>query len=511
MPRVNPFAAFAAGFGTSYIQSQKNKREQDRQDKIDAREQARFDREQKKLDETDSLNDKIKALPTETYGTSNKMGLDEARAALGGVKSADDAGYKEEAGGNNIITDEAAQNYVNNVASPKQINSNAASIAGQMGVANPLADKTAFKDASGEVKLGDNATAKAVPAYERLEQAAKLRIQSTDPAQQALGYQALAHASDLKSEEMTKGVITSYQTKGIDGVAEYMSKHSGVPMTDIRIEKPAGGYDANGSAGTYNVYGKINGEERLIKSYDMSQYKGKSIDDVILGEAQQAIEPKKFFEHQRRNWTDQKEAVKEERQIKRENAKDDREEKTFNVDITGKKINNEIAEATKDDKIKATSIANRAAEVGISKDKQAMEKTAIEISQLKENGGKPLTIEQKTKSSEIQSARSRIGKLSPEDLKFINSGDVGAQAALDGKITPRQQMLKDNYKTAFEPDPAHVKVYGTDPHLDRYMSGAKPYTTTPLPPASYRKENTTYELPDGTIAKWDGKGLIPTK
>ena len=430
MPRVNPFAAFAAGFGTSYIQSQKNKREQDRQDKIDAREQTRFDQDQKKIAETDALNDQIKALPTETYGTSNKMGLDEARAALGGVKTANDAGYKEEAGGNNIITDEAAQHYVDNVASPKQINTNAASIAGQMGVTNPLADKTAFKDASGEVKLGDNATAQAVPDYEHLEQAAKIRIRSTDPAQQTLGYQALAEASRRKSEEMTKGVIASYQTKGIDGVAEYMGKHSGVPMTDIRIEKPAGGYDANGGAGTYNVYGKINGEERLIKTYDMNQYKGKSIDDVILGEAQQAIEPSKFFEYQRRNWTDQKEAVKEERQNKREDAKDDREKTSFDLDVAGKKISNEIAEKTKDAKIKAPSIANQAAEVGISKDKQAIAKSKAEIDLIKAGGGKEMPADVKSalwyeKATPEQRKAYKDVKGNSDSVKVVNDATNG--------------------------------------------------------------------------------------
>jgi hypothetical protein len=508
MPRVNPFAAFAAGFGTSYIQSQKNKREQDRQDKIDAREQARFEQEQKKFEETNSLNDKIKALPTETYGTSNKMGLDEARAALGGVKSADDAGYKEEAGGNNIITDEAAQHYVNNVASPKQINSNAASIAGQMGVANPLADKTAFKDASGEVKLGDNATAQAVPIYKTMEDAAKLRIQSTDPAQQTLGYQALARASELKSEEMTKGVIDSYKSKGIDGVAEYMGKHSGVPMTDIRIEKPAGGYDANG-AGTYNVYGKINGEERLIKSYDMNQYKGKSIDDVILGEAQQAIEPKKFFEYQRRNWTDQKEAVKEERLTKREDKKDANDQTIFNLDRVKKESDNKVAVGTEADRIAEVGLKNKASNASIASSLANTEKTKIETGILKAGGGKPLSASDQQESASIVAARTFLNS------KYKTAEDARKAIADDGYDAlgnAKDKRLSDAYTASMKPDPKMVNVYGSDPHLDRFVSGRGGYKETPLPPKeSMLSIGKKYEFPDGTIAKWNGKVLIPVK
>lgn len=137
-------------------------------------------------------------------------------------------------------------------------------------------------------------------------------------------------------------------------------------------------------------------------------------------------------------------------------------------------------------------------------------KLDLELDDLKLEGAagvKKPTAKEKAEASEIQAARMRIGTLSKEDQAFINKGDVGDNA----QISPRQKQIQSQLQTAMKPDPTAVAIYGTDPQLDRWAAGGKPYQATPVPPVALRKEGVTYEMPDGTLVQWDGKGLKPKR
>jgi hypothetical protein len=124
--------------------------------------------------------------------------------------------------------------------------------------------------------------------------------------------------------------------------------------------------------------------------------------------------------------------------------------------------------------------------------------------------GKELPPNEQQESVSVASARRFIASAgTPDEIREKVKPKIydSYGAATDNpKFDPR---LAEQYKLSMQPDPQHVRIYGTDPYLERYTKGLPKYKETPLPPPQVRQVDKTYELPNGTFVKWDGKGLKP--
>lgn len=296
MSRGNALVAFLGGMGTGYLAADKAKQDKERQDKLDKMAQETHDvqlaaaqRVEDAAAKTDAVNADVAAVPTETYGAKHGMSPDDVRSVMGGSANEGDATY---------ISDEAAKHYAANVTGPSQVTSNAAYMA-KNGISQGLAGMKAVKGADG-VDIADPATATARAPWKIIEDKANVRINSGDPAQEQIGYQALAHSTTMKSKTMLEGLAAA-RAKGADGMLKFIGDwdNTDIPATNLRLEAPPGGSDPKNpeAGGVYNVYGTINGKEQIIRQYDTSKLpKGMTIDDAIYHDAASMADPSKMFD-----------------------------------------------------------------------------------------------------------------------------------------------------------------------------------------------------------------------
>lgn len=334
MSRGNALVAFLGGMGAGYFKGEKDKEEKARQDKQDQMAQETHDlamaegrRKEADAQASDAVDAQVAKLPTNTYGTQHDMGTEDVRSMMGG--SADPSSP-------NYVSDEAAQHYKANVTGTDQVNSNAAYFAKQ-GLSKGLDGQVAANSSDG-MAIADPKTATEIKPWRRLEEAANVRINSNVPAQQQLGYQALAHASELKSRAMTEGLAKAKATGDPAKTLEFLSNwdNKDLPVTDMRLE------DTKGDGTAYKVYGTVDGKEKVVREYDMSKLpKGWGINDAISHDAQAMVAPDKIFEYDRQIV----EAKRTDAQNEKANSQKDTELGIKRDEVTRKASNDEASNA----------------------------------------------------------------------------------------------------------------------------------------------------------------------
>lgn len=313
MARGNGLASFVAGFGTSYFNAEEKKKDRERQERLDKQAADEHDirmrqlqRQEKDADKVDALNDEIAAIPRQTDGVKRDMTPDDVRGMMGG--SADP-------NAENHVSDEAAQHYIKNNIGPQQVASNAASIA-QQGIGNNLGGMKPVQGEDG-VQLADPSTAKRRPAWKIMEEAANKRVGSGVPQQEQLGYQALAYAQTMKSQEARDGAMKAFRQGGLDGVMKFMSEwdNDDYPVTNIRMDAGEGGYDPSGRKGTVKFLGDINGKSVTLKEYDLSKMpEGRTLEDAVMDDVQMLTDPKAMFDMRREQLKLRRDDIKDGRQ-----------------------------------------------------------------------------------------------------------------------------------------------------------------------------------------------------
>lgn len=495
-------ASFLAGFGTGYVNAEKQKQEKERQDKMD---QIVFDkaaRDKEEYDAKKAVEDEAKALPTKTYSDKRDMNTSDVRGMMGGSDDPTAANY---------ISDEAAQHYIANNTGAAQVNSNAASIA-QQGVGDRLGGMTAIQNSNGQTQIADPSSAKAIPYYQRMQDTAHIYINKGNDQQKSLGYQMLAHSQTEKSNEMQRAIVAGYNKDGAAGVLQAVHgfDNDDIPVTNLRLEQPSNGYDPkNPNGGMYNVIGTVNGKEKVIRQYDPKQIpQGVSIDDIVLQDAMALTDPSKMYERRLNLIT----MNRQDAQNKIANDRADKADKRAD-DLQPYAIRNAAATATENEA--KAGVAGQAAKLGLTKTQAEIDNLNADAEKKRadRNGTGKLSDNDQQQDSQIRAARAFIANRYSADkggLKALQDeiNKAGTDDLGNSKADPR---LLAAYKDAVKPRPAMVKIYGTDPHLDRYVNGAKPYTKDPLPPVQMRREGATYEMSDGTHVAWDGKGLLPVK
>jgi hypothetical protein len=306
-------AAFVAGFGTGFLNNEERKRQAEQEDKRDKRAQEEHDLRMRELQRKEAqdqreadLNEEIAAIPKETYGSKREMTADDVRGMVGGSGNEGDANY---------VSDDAAQHYINNNTGAQQVASNAASYAKQ-GIGS-LNGMKPVQGEDGAVKLADPATAKARPSWRIMEEAAKKRIGSGIPQQEQLGFQALAYAQTLKSQEARDGAMKAYQSGGLDGVMKFMSEwdNDDYPISNIRMEAGEGGYDPKNPKGRVKFIGEVNGKPVTLKEYDLDNMPdGATLEDAVMNDVQALTDPKAMFDIRSRQFQMRREDRKEDRQ-----------------------------------------------------------------------------------------------------------------------------------------------------------------------------------------------------
>jgi hypothetical protein len=304
-------AAFVAGFGTGYLNNREKEEERKREERKEKRaeqEQAlrmrELERQDKEAERVSDLNEEISAIPKETYGVKRDMGAEDVRAMVGG---------SSDAGADNYVSDEAAQHYMQNNTGADQVAGNAAYFAKE-----GVGSLNGMKPVQGEdgVKLADPATAKARPAWRVLEEGARKRIGSGVPQQEQLGYQALAYAQTIKSQEARDGAAKAYQQDGLDGVMKFMSEwdNEDYPVTNVRMDAGEGGYDPASKKGVVKFLGEISGKTITLKEYDLSKMpEGSTLEDAVMNDVQALTDPKTMFDMRRQQLM-----------MRREDSKDNR-------------------------------------------------------------------------------------------------------------------------------------------------------------------------------------------
>lgn len=473
MSRNNGLIAFLGGLGTGYLQGEKEKKDRDRQAKMDQIALDDAARKKEEYEANKAMDEKVKALPTSTYGDKRAMSTDDVRAMMGGSTNEADANY---------VSEEAAMHYLDNNTGVGQVQANAASIA-QQGVGTGLNGMKAIAGADGGVQIADPASEKAIPLWKRLEQEGSMRISSGDSKQAALGFQALQNAQLVKAKEMKEGMTKANATGGAVGLMEYMSNwdNEDFPVTGIRLEGN-------------KVFGTVEGKEKMIRELQIPE--GMTADDALYTEAMGLVDPDKMLQNKVRNLG----LLREDKN----RAEDVKFRDTTQAEVIKQ---NGIHNAQTDRAFEETKKNNDASR-RIAAGNLTINQLELGIKQAEAGTGKPLTTEQRTKSAEIQAARMAVNGADKDGKAFLKSGDNGMNA----QVPPEKQLLAAQQKLASEADPALVKIYGSDPFLDRHAAKGKPYRYTPLiPNPAAREIGTVYELPDGKAGKWDGKGLVPVK
>lgn len=155
------------------------------------------------------------------------------------------------------------------------------------------------------------------------------------------------------------------------------------------------------------------------------------------------------------------------RKTKREDKKDARDDKVSDAQLAKYEQDIKKGKMELESLPESIQLELKAKKANIAQSYAATESSRESTAKSREerkNGGKPLTLSEKTKSAEIQAARVRIGNLKPAEQAFLQSGDIGEAAT----ITPQQKELQETYKTAMNPDPKLVAQYGSDPALDKF-------------------------------------------
>lgn len=445
MARMNGLAAFAAGFGASYLQAKEKEKERERQDKIDARTEEIYQADKAAREERQAS----RAAVQEGLAKAKQLqvgAVDEAKidAAVNANLGADATPEQAQA---------ARSAYRSAIASGgDQSWRNDGGVLDQSRVTTTEADK-----------LRATANAYEAGGLDYADKAADLGAKAS-----ALSIQD-AKAALLRAPMHEIARLYSHVPDGFD-IQDWGNTPDGKFV--VRIA------DKDGN----NKFTTFNSEEEFRQRAALAAEKNP---DAIMSAMDKMI------------------------QRKREDAKDERVQGNADRDFNLRKAGQEhtIAQDEVRNKMEERKFNQSAAQFavtsGLARDKFNLEKAEAGVAGPGVQAtGKPLTVEQKTKSSEIQAARSKIGNLTKEDLAFINSGDVGMNAA----VSPRQKQLAEFLDKAKQPDPAHVRVYGTDPHLDRWVAGAPPYKATPVPPPAFRQKGKQYEDPNGNVATWNGTG-----
>ena len=195
-----------AGFGTGYLQGQKQKQEKARQDKIDAREQTVFDQSQKDRADEEAFNNKQAAIADALMNPTNTAMPAPQAPALSGI-NIPQADY----------TGQAPSPATNGIAMAT--------------TDNPLAAQ-------------QPSDAKPAAIWKVKEALAKNAILSTNSKNRVQGFQDLIESQKLKSEDYKNQILEA--AKMNDGGASLLalaSNHDNneMPYTDLKAEDSADG------------------------------------------------------------------------------------------------------------------------------------------------------------------------------------------------------------------------------------------------------------------------------
>lgn len=235
-------ASLIAGFGTGYFTSEKQKRDEERQAKLDKiqeqqaeREQLRFETEQKDRENKALTEQKMReaAMPTNASKTNlDAAGLQQAMPKV--FAEADPTNPSD-----TMTGEEKAKTFLENSTPEQRLNN--ASFYAQQGV-TALGDKKIVQGDQGQIATVDPKQDKQKPRYKILEDQAHILIQSGKPENISTGNQMIMQSAMIKSDEYKQKILAARQ-EGLDALLALAHGHDNdeLPIQDPKVEPTADG------------------------------------------------------------------------------------------------------------------------------------------------------------------------------------------------------------------------------------------------------------------------------
>lgn len=451
MARRNDLVSFLGGLGTGYMQGEKEKRDRDRQERMDQIAIDRANREAQEYNDKKALEDKLSSVPTVEYTDKAQLDGEGLRGAMPGVFS--DA--------------ETAKNF--------QDNPNATPTQKAAVLANYAKDERSGANLNGrEFVPGDNGTvgtaaATKRPIWQVMQDKSRVYLESGDSQHVGEAAKMLEMSQQLKSKEYQKR-ISDARRSGLPGLLDLLHEHDN---SELGIVKPQVQISADGK--TASLTGQSpDGKEIKPRQFDLR--KG-SVEDQITQQLLTMASPESLG-------SDILNRIK----LARDIQKDDLDERK--VDISEKRIatseQNAIDREDRRDQRQQRNI-------------EAMDKRqSKQIAAVTARNEGNITLPQQANNAEIQLARKRMAGMTTEDVKAKTT-----QFLPNGRDNPNYDpTIAQAYRTA------NQRQVGHDPQFDSYSDRVQPLKpqaakTKPGPADRFKADPTMQGM---KLGKLTGKG-----
>lgn len=452
--RINGIVSFAAGFGTGYLNGEKQKEEKARQDKLDEirleqnqRDRTEFEDKQEVKRKDALLNNELNANAQPTYKNKTNIAAEGLTAALPdvfadegdqsasipGMVDAKDSraisGAAAQPDAQGLTGLEKAEHFMaNSTLEQQQRYGNFYAQQGKSATGNEVFTK----GDNGGLAVADKTQAQAKPMYQTmLDQAVTLITnENSRPEHRSMAYDMAKKATEMKSEEYMQKIVEA-RKGGLPALLALANGHSNdeLPYTDLKVEPTTDGKAR--LAGVDSSSGKP-----FEKVYDL---KDGSIEDQITQDLSNLASPAMMLN-----------GIAAKISSAQAERKDAREERK--IDISEKKIEfdramTEYREDRRDDR------QNRQI--------AAADHRATIQNNTNQNRVTPT---QEANNKEIQLARKRLAGMNQSDIndRTLEFDQVGR------KNKNYDPTLAATWRAA------NQRMVGTDDQFDSFSSNAKP-------------------------------------
>ena len=487
----NALVSFAAGFGSGYLNGQKQKEEKKRQDELDKirieeneRARADFEDKQNTRRKDAALNEELTANSAPTYANKTNIAaegltaalpkvftddaeqkamipnmVDESRSSADGAQPVDNA----QPAAQGLTGVQKANHFMAN-STPEQ-QARFSNFYAKQGL-SATGNEVFTKDDKGELAVADKADAKAKPIWQTMQDRAMtyLTSENSKPEYQAQAFQMIKQATEMKSEEYMNR-ITEARKGGLPALMALANSHdnSELPITDAKVEMSPDGKKAT----VVGVDPQTGKPVSIPLREDIDKV---SAEDQITLYLSQMASPTAMLNGIARNI-----------QAARDNRKEDRETKLSDVQLE------KYAQDIKEGKIKLESLpesikldlAAKRANINQSNAATAAsfantEKTKLETRDIKTGGGKQGKLPSEWQIAKLL-ADPTVPQAEKDEYFNINGKEGVVQNPLGGYVMTKRDgsitaVDEDGKKTVLQsarnapkdkPEPPKQQTYGT--------------------------------------------------